>query len=153
MSDTLNNLHLVIDLKEDCSNSELLKLIKNIYNNFTADYKKILDEDPEEEEFKLIFEKYEKLMYKLIEKQSVSESVLINHCIKVAYKNKSEDKTLCWALFGNVMVENIKNNTPNRNRYIITDASSKDTDANEFLGNYYKLTVEEDYSKKNRRRK
>ncbi|QSF43283.1 RNA dependent RNA polymerase [Paenibacillus tianjinensis] len=142
--DSLNNLHLVINPNVENTNSSLLKDIKHIYNEFSSEYKKILEDDPEDEELTAIFNKYKEKLLQLSDNESkvFKFDVIVNHCITVAYKNKSEDKTLCWALFGDIMVRNIKCNSNGRKRYTISASTKEDVDAREFLGNYYKLVIE-----------
>jgi hypothetical protein len=70
----------------------------------------------------------------------LDETLLANYCIKTAYRSMSSDKSLCWMLFGDEIIKNLRANSDERKELIIEQVNKLDTDGNEFLGKYYKLT-------------
>jgi hypothetical protein len=126
----INNGHLLIDNSLDLSDKQIIKKIKKVYNEFDIKLREVLDDetnlDPIIDEFSV------KLNNLVTDKELLS-----NYCIKTAYQTISSDKILCWSLFGDVMLKNLRNNSDERKECEIIETSSQD--GQEFLGKHYKL--------------
>lgn len=135
----INNGDLLIDNSLDLSNKHIIKKIKKIYNDFKKDFKKYLEqiqgEDDENGQISILFDEYRKRLSEI----NIDYELLANYCIKVAYSSLNETKVLCWALFGDVILKNLKKNSPTQKHCKIIQTTKDDKDALEFLGKYYKL--------------
>lgn len=133
----VNNGHLLINRDLDLSNKHIIKKIKYIYDEFKLDFKSCLDEKKEDDnkEFDILFNKYKGKLNEI----NLDRELLANYCIKVAYRSISEDKVLCWSLFSDIMLKNLKNNSPDKKQCKIEEVQEVDNDTYEFLGKYYKL--------------
>lgn len=78
--------------------------------------------------------------YLLQMKNVVNDDVLLaNYCISIAYSNQSANKSIVWQLFGDVIVNNLKSNTPQGRSTKIIETTSRNPKAYEFLGKYYEM--------------
>lgn len=130
--DLINNRHLLVDNTLDLDDKSIIKRIRNIYNEFDNDFRESLDD---ETDIKPILEEYKEKLKTIVQ----DETILANYCIKTAYRSMSSDKVLCWLLFGDAMLENLKVNSDERKELKIEETSEDDSEASEFLGKYYKL--------------
>lgn len=133
-NDLINNGHLLSDKNIDYSDKTLIKKIKSIYNQFDVDFKKVLEEDDEDKIMQLK-EEYQKRLYSLHK----DRNLIANYCIKVAYRSLSSDKVLCWLIFGDTMINNLKNNSDERKSMELVKTDENDDQGEEFLGKHYKL--------------
>ena len=138
----VNSGDLLINQDLDLSNKHIMKKIRNIYDEFKIDFQKIVEE---EGKLNVILGKYK---VKLSEIQ-LDKETLANYCIKVAYRTVSEDKLLCWSLFGNYMVKNLKQNSIIHKQYTIEEVEKGKVGSYEFLGKYFKLQEVVDVFKSN----
>jgi hypothetical protein len=109
-----------------------MRKIKKVLNEYNDDLRKTLDED---EELDILFDKYKERLFEIVE----DEKLLANYCIKVAYRSMSSDKSLCWMLFGDEMIDNLRENSDERKELELVETNKKDEEGQEFLGKYYKL--------------
>lgn len=130
----INNGHLMVDNTLDLSDKQLMRKIKTIYDEFDIEFREVLDE---ESDMQLVADKYKEKLIKLHE----DENLLVNYCIKTAYRSLSSDKVLCWMLFGDTMLHNLRVNSDERKECVIDKTDKHDPDGVEFLGKYYKLTL------------
>lgn len=123
----VNNGQILINRCFDLSNKHITKQIKAIYNQFKTDMQRVLDEDGD---FEVLLETYrEKLSCIQLETEH-----LANYCISVSYRSISEDKVLCWNLFGDEMIKNLRNNSPDTPELEIIETEDGEF---KFLGKYY----------------
>lgn len=127
-----NNGELLINNIYDLDNKHTIKKIRSIYNNFKYEFQQYIEQD---KDIDVLIEKYKKKILEI----SLDVEYLANYCIKVAYRSISEDKVLCWSIFGDIMLKNLKHNSQNKNSYKIVECNKNDSTAKEFLGKYYKL--------------
>lgn len=127
----LLNKELKLDDKAIMSN------IKKIINEFSTEWKKVILIKNNDESFNLndILNKYQKNVLNLTK----NRELLANYFIKVSYQSINTNKTLCWHIFYEEMLENLKKNSPKRNRSQIILSSKDNENAKEFLGKYYEL--------------
>lgn len=132
----INNGHLLIDkeIEQQINSRDIERQIKKIYNEFDVDLRKTIDEDGD---LKSLSEEYKSKLSKI----ASDENLLANYCIKVAYRSLSSDKTLCWMLFGDIMIHNLRNNSDERKEIELVKVDDHDPEAKEFLGKYYKLQL------------
>lgn len=128
----VNSGELLINQNLDLSNKHIMKKIRNIYDEFKIDFQKIVEE---EDKLNTILGKYKSKLSEI----KLDKEILANYCIKVSYRTISEDKLLCWSLFGNYMVKNLKNNSPTQKQFTIEEVDKNIEGVYEFLGKYYKL--------------
>lgn len=130
--DVINNGHLLVDTSLELSNKVYMKQIRKIFNEFDQEFREILDENKNIEN---ILDKYKSKLACIIS----DVNLLANYCIKTAYRSISSDKVLCWMLFGDIMLKNLKDNSDERKELSIVETDSNDSEGYEFLGKYYKL--------------
>lgn len=135
---TINNGHLMVDKSLELSNNKLIRRIKSIYNEFTTELRKYVDED---RKLKPLIDEYEEKLNKLKIEYQLSQKVFTNYCIKTAYRSISTDKTLCWSLYSDEMLSNLRKNSDERKECRIVECSKDEESAKEFLGRYYKLEL------------
>jgi len=128
----VNSGNLLVNQSLDLSNKHIMKKIKIIYDEFKIDFQKIVEE---EGKLNVILGKYKKKLAEI----KLDKETLANYCIKVSYRTISEDKLLCWTLFGSYMVKNLKNNSNIHKQYKIEEVTRNKKDAYEFLGKYFEL--------------
>jgi hypothetical protein len=128
----INNGHLLVNQELDLSDKQIIKKIKRIYDEFDIDLREAIENDID---ISILANAYLKKLNKL----NLDEFILANYCIKVAYRSVSSDKTLCWILFGDEMLKNLRNNSDERKELVIVETDKQDNDGRDFLGKYYKL--------------
>lgn len=131
-TNVLNNRDLLIDHNLNLDNKHIIKEIKKIYDDFKLDFQKIFDEDID---YDVTIDTYRKRLNDI----SLDRKTLANYCISVAYRTTSEDKKLCWTLFGDVILENLKANSKDVKQYKIIESTKDEKDTYEFLGKHYQL--------------
>lgn len=128
----INNGHLLVDTELDLSDKKLIKDIKKLYNKFEVDFRDALDMDKDLDN---IIKQYELKLNNLM----LDKKLLANYCIKTAYMTTGTDKVLCWSLFSDEMLKNLRNNSDERKECEIVETTY--ADGENFLGKYYKLIL------------
>lgn len=135
----VNNGALLINKELDLSNKYILKKIKKIFDDFKVEFQSIMKEKENDDNVVIPFEKYENLLSEI----NIDKESLANYCIKVAYRSISEDKLLCWSLYGDFIIKNLKENSNNNKVFKINPVSCKHGENTyEFLGKYYEMIEE-----------
>jgi hypothetical protein len=129
----INNGHLMVDNELELSDNKVIKKIKRVYNEFTNELRELLDDD--DEKLDSVTEKYKTKLEEIVP----DKELLANYCIKTAYMSLGIDKVLCWTLFGDIMIKNLRNNSDERKECEIIQIDENDLEGKEFLGKYYKL--------------
>ena len=129
-----NNGYLLIDNTLDLSNQHIINKIKSIYSDFKKEFLEVIKLD-DEDALDILYDKYKEKIFKI----NIDKKLLANYCIKVAYRSISEEKHLCWVIFGDEMLENLRTNSPKNIQKKIIEVSSGDPEGKEFLGRYYKI--------------
>lgn len=110
--------------------------IKHLLNNYAQEVNKLTDASDAE----YVKDKYKDELIKLKNELGLSDKLFANYCIHSAYSSVSVNKSLCWYVYGDVMINNLKYNTPkskSKTRQIVECEPSDN--ATEFLGRYYKI--------------
>ena len=127
----INNGHLLVDTSLQLTDTTMIKKIKKIYNEFEVELREKLDVD--DVNLDKVIENYKVRLNKLIH----NDYVLANYCIKSAYQTTGSDKVLCWSLFSDIMLKNLRKNSDERKECEIIPSTVQE--GREFLGKYFKL--------------
>ena len=128
----VNNGDILVNQDLDLSNEKIMKDIRKINDEFNHDLRKTVQEDGS-------FDELESRYRDKLEHVLLDEELLANYCIKTVYRSMSADKTLCWMLYGDVMLKNLKDNTDDQQEQEIVETDKEDPEGHDFLGRYYKL--------------
>jgi hypothetical protein len=128
----VNNSNLLINNDYDLLNNHIIKKIKVIYNGFKIELQQYIQQN---KDIDVLIDEYKKELMRI----SLDFEYLANYCIKVAYRSISEDKVLCWSIFGDIILKNLRQNSQNKGHYKIVETTKDDKEVKEFLGKYYKL--------------
>ena len=82
---------------------------------------------------------------KLLDELKISEELLANYVISVSYNTFSISKSFAWSVFGNYIVQNLKDNSNPRKNISITEVPYKTNDSYEYLGKYYEFKEANEY--------
>lgn len=132
---------LILENSLELNDKKLIKEIKHLINEFAGKWKKAIqdkiDKDTEGDynNLDVIIDTYKNKLHKLIS----NEEVLANYVIKVSYSNMSISKVLAWKGYGEYIIKNLKNNTPNCKRTIVVETPYKTEYSYEYLGKYYEM--------------
>ncbi|MNF78943.1 hypothetical protein D3C84_611430 [compost metagenome] len=128
----INNGHLLVDNSLELDDKNIMRKIKRIYDEYDVDLRNAIDED---KDLSILAEQYKDKLNEL----NIDDKLLVNYCIKTAYRSISSDKSLCWMLFGDEMLDNLRLNSDERKECEIVETNKYDPEASDFLGKYYKL--------------
>lgn len=138
-----NNKDLLINKDLPLPDRDTVRAIRNVYNEFNDKFREMITDDNNEKKNKEKIKKLSNEYHNKLKKFCLDDDTLSNYCIYAAYKSISTDKTLCWILYGEKMLSNLKDNTKNHKRYVIVKTDRSDPEGKNFLGKYYKL-IEKD---------
>lgn len=125
----LINHDIILDDKE------LSKKLRAINRDFIAEWQqwlKLKDKNPLVDLNQCI-NKYRDIILQLDD----NREKLANYYIDVCYASINTNKTLCWSIFSDIILQNLANNSPKEKYTIITEANDMTENAFEFLGKYY----------------
>lgn len=133
----VNTSYLLIDNSLDLSDLSLYKKIRKELNVFVDKWKFAIAQKEEYGEVNVtdIANKCLSVLMSIIP----DRVLLANYCVKVAYSNMSTNKSLVWQLFGDIMLENLRQNTPQRKKIKIVETQKYNPEAKEYLGKYYQM--------------
>lgn len=132
----INNGHLLIDNTLDLSDKNIMKKIKITFDEFDIELREYIDE---EKDVEILLDNYRNKLNKI----GIGEELIANYVIKTAYRSVSSDKVLCWMLYGDTLLSNLRVNSDERKECEIVQTDKDDIDGREFLGKYFKLTTKE----------
>jgi hypothetical protein len=131
---------LILDNSLDLNNKGIIKQVKHLINDFAIEWTEYCKEqDDDSKTLDLVIQRYKKQLSKIIN----DPILLANYVIKVSYSNNSMNKTLAWSGYGDVILENLKKNTPKVKNTQIFEVPAYIDNAREYLGKYY-LMMEDD---------
>ena len=142
----INTGCLLIDNSLSLNDKNIIKKIRHLLNDFTIDFKNICNEKVNDDNEENGNKKVDLLinLYKGKMKEVVSDEILLaNYVIKVSYMNLSSSKIFVWNAFGDIMINNLKRNTPKYKKTQIIEVPQYINGAREYLGKYY-LMMEDD---------
>jgi len=120
-------------------NDPLFRTCREINDKFSKEWTECIREDEQESRTKKVeylFKKFKKSTDAIVVDD---KDVFINYFIHASNYRTQINKQLCWELYGDVMLENIKTNTTDQNPIRIVECNKEDFDSYEFLGKYYKI--------------
>jgi hypothetical protein len=79
---------------------------------------------------------YHKQLEKIIPNNHI---LLANYVINLSYSNLTASKVLAWQLFSDVLIHNLKDNSPEYRKSQIIEVPYKSSASREYLGKYYQL--------------
>lgn len=140
-STTKNSRKLLLNQNFELLDRNVMKAINGIYDSYTKELREYIEE---EKKIATLYDKYGKELLEALNTFSdISDEEKINYCIKTAYRSMGTDKTLCWFLFGEQMIENLKTNSDEKNECVIIECKKDDEDSSNFFGRYYRLVEKE----------
>lgn len=128
----IRNDDILVDKTYKLNNKETMRKIRKIYNEFDIESREYIELG---KSISHLAKKYEEKLLDI----ELDRDLLANYCIKTAYRSLSASKSLCWMLFGDVMISNLKENTDKQEQYEIKYTSKDDPEGKDFLGKNYKL--------------
>jgi hypothetical protein len=131
---------LILNNRLNLDDKIILKKIKHILYDFAFDWRQKLNSNINNDCSDIMLEDISNYyLNKLKEVIKDDRILLANYCIKAAYQNNFSNKSLVWYLFGDIILNNLKRNTP-FNRYTkIIETQNYNSNAYEYLGKYYEM--------------
>lgn len=128
---------LIVNQKLKLDDPTIIKKIKHLLNELTVKWMELCKEDDDEHSLHCdeLFTYYRKLLKDVVS----NDTILANYCIKIAYSNLSSNKSIVWHLFGDVIISNLKSNTPQGKQTRIVETTPYNSNAYEYLGKYYEM--------------
>jgi len=130
---------LIIDNNLDLNDKAICKTIKHIINDFSDKWREYLnskENNSNNSDFDAMFDVYKKQLEDVVQKDKI---LLANYVIKVSYSNVAISKILAWQLYGEVIIDNLKKNTPKEKNTCIIEVPYQTEKSKEYLGKYYEL--------------
>ncbi|NBH14566.1 hypothetical protein D3Z36_10400 [Lachnospiraceae bacterium] len=142
-----DNRDILLNHKYALADRRLLRQVRHMVNDYNAALRALFFRFAEERtendfsELHLLTEAYRQKL--LVFRDIVSEEELANYVIKVCYSNTSIGKLLAWSVFGDYILQNLRENSPQTESFSIQEVSSKE-EGMEYLGKYYILCTNTD---------
>lgn len=141
--ESLNTSYLLLDNSIDISDDKLFRKCREVINSFSKEWSKLVkieDKDDRSNSIHELYIKYKKLIYSIETDKDIK--TLANYFIKASTYRIQINKHLCWEIFGDYMLDNLRNNTPKKTTTIIEECEKDTIDNHEFLGKYYIMKEE-----------
>lgn len=150
---------LLLDPSVKVDSRVLRRKIKMIIEKYSMEKKKVFNEyeaiskpndDQRKERAKQISDVIaacEKELKELnVEGSELDFDTLANYCIDVCYSSLSFDKSLCWSIFGETILSNLRMNSPKDKavNYEIVESPESSSNTYKFLGRYYTMSKKGD---------
>lgn len=130
--DCLDTRCLVVDRNMDLSDKAIRRGIRRIINQYADDLRARCANGMDADTLAPFY--LERLSHIVSD-----ERLLANYVIDVSYSAAPLNKTLAWRLYGDVLLENLKQNSPPSARTRIVEVPYPGGSAHEFLGKYYEM--------------
>ncbi|MBR0596956.1 RNA dependent RNA polymerase [Sinanaerobacter chloroacetimidivorans] len=137
---------LILDQGLELTDQKIIRKIKHGIHDFSAEWKRLLSEKAHRHEKE---QSSEEIMESLLCKYQVWFSqivpdpyLLANYVISVSYSNLSINKYLAWKLYGDVILQNLKSNSPPHFGFKILETPISKEKSQEYLGRFYELQEE-----------
>ena len=130
----VNTMVLLIDGDLVLSDRKIVRRMEVINDEFYEELKEIFKSKSENysTQIDLLMQKYKEILYS--EFKDLDENLMANYFIKASYGSIATNKLLCWGIFSDIMLENLKKNSPNQKSVKIVEGTQY-----EFLGKYYDM--------------
>ncbi len=132
---------LLVNPSLPLDNKKIRRQIRHMINEFGVAFKELIkrkqQESSEEDynEINLLIETYRQKLLQTVDIHSEEE--LANYVIHISYSNHSICKYLAWFGYGDYLLENLKKNSPSKNRWSIREIPEPTDNSYEYLGKYY----------------
>lgn len=130
-SSTVNTSCLVVDSSLQLNDKKTLRTVKHIINEFSGDLKIFCEKD--NSNFDVLINAYKEKLSKIIP----DYILCANYVIKASYLNMSTNKVLAWNGYGDIILNNLRNNTPKSKNTQIIEVPEYIDNSREYLGKYY----------------
>ena len=136
----MNTGVLLVDSSMDLSSREILSAMKKINNEFSIEWREwlFMKDNDENVDLNIVLNKYKEKLYTF----SSDINFVANYFIKACYESVNTNKALCWYAFGDIIIENLRKNSPPEKSISINEVTKYTDGAFEFLGKYYKMSEE-----------
>jgi hypothetical protein len=133
-----NTQSLLIDNSLDLSDQKIIKQIKHILDCFASHLREWLKnkESDDSVDIDILLADYRKRLQQIIPNNDI---LLANYVIKLSYSSLTTSKTLAWQLFSDVIIRNLKDNSPEYKKSQIIEVPYKSSSSREYLGKNYQL--------------
>jgi hypothetical protein len=134
-----NTQSLLIDNSLDLSNIDIICKIKYVARCFLEEWRYVLCEKDTGDtniDIDCLLGKYHKQLQQIIPN---NEILLANYLIKTCYNTNQGNKHLAWYLYSDVILGNLKKNSPERRKTQIIEVPYSTAGAKEFLGKFYTM--------------
>lgn len=130
---------LLVDNSLNYSDTELIKKMRVLNDRFSKEWKSCVKDFYKDislgSNLNLLIEKYRKELLSL----GADRIWLANYFIKTSYMSYSTNKILCWSVFADEMLFNLRKNSPPEKSTKIEKINEKCDNSFEFLGKYYTM--------------
>ena len=116
------------------------KVIKKAMREFLVDFKELIELEQSQDTFfsqttELLVGKYKRRLEE--ELPELSYDNIANYVIMLSYRNPSISKTFAWMGYGDIILKNLRNNSPAQKHCKIYETPYKTEQSYEYLGKYY----------------
>jgi hypothetical protein len=134
-----NTQSLLIDHTLELNDPKITKQIKHVLDRFTNQMREWLrnkDNGDSSVDMDVLLSEYHKQLEKVIPNDYI---LLANYVINLSYSNLTASKVLAWQLFSDVIIHNLKDNSPEYRKSQIIEVPYKSSVSREYLGKHYQL--------------
>ena len=140
---------LIINNDFDLSDKTIMKVCRRYINQYATEIKKHINlhrekSDDENQKFNVdaVVAEYRK---RILEELQIDEELIANYVINASYSSISISKSFAWAVYGDYIIDNLRNNTNPKRNVSIQEVPYKTNDSYEYLGKNYEFEVGETY--------
>ena len=133
----INTGVLLINNKLKLNDRSFMAALKKLNNEFSVEWREwlFMKDNDDSVNLNIVLNKYRSKLLEMME----DRYLLANYFIKMCYESVNTNKTLCWYVFGDEMIENLRLNSPPEKSIKISEVTKYTDGSFEFLGKYYKL--------------
>jgi len=120
--------------------SEIFRLCREINESFSKKWIELVRNDDVEKRSKDIhelFEKYKEILK--LREEEYGKEIFSNYFIHASNYRTQLNKQLCWEVYGDIILQNIRDNTTDQNPIRIVHCNKNEKGSKEFLGKWYKV--------------
>ena len=121
----VNTMVLLIDNDLKLEDKKVIRNLETINDKFYLELKEIFKDkkDNYSTQVNLLIEKYKEIIYN--EYPKMDRALLANYFIKASYNSITTNKLLYWGIFNEVMLDNLRKNSPKQKSIKIVDIFRK----------------------------
>lgn len=132
-----NTKCLILNNNLNLDDSDKRRAIKKILFEMTENFRNAIKDKQDDE--RIDIDKFCKKYISELDDIEKDKNLLANYCISIAYSNMTTNKSLVWHYYGDVILENLKQNSPINKSTRIVETQSYNPRAHEYLGKYYEM--------------